>query len=92
MSNSNGQSIYKLAPDPVWEQYGFPVNATDAASKMATNLPGTQASPSTGTSMDAVTALTVMPRSLSTSSVSSAPQLLEAACKTSAPSSDSPLP
>ena len=23
------QSIYKLAPDPVWGQYGFPVNKTD---------------------------------------------------------------
>ena len=29
MSNSNGQSIYKLAPDLIWAEYGFPHNATD---------------------------------------------------------------
>jgi hypothetical protein len=29
MSNSNGQSIYKLEPSPVWGKYGFPANASD---------------------------------------------------------------
>eukprot|EP00756_Hemistasia_phaeocysticola_P053805 Hpha_TRINITY_DN29757_c0_g1::TRINITY_DN29757_c0_g1_i1::g.2522::m.2522 len=28
-SNSNGQSIYKLAPHPEWAFWGFPENATD---------------------------------------------------------------
>ena len=29
LSNSNGQSIYKIAPHPIWAVYGFPRNATD---------------------------------------------------------------
>ena len=29
ISNPDGQSIYKIAPHPIWEAYGFPVNATD---------------------------------------------------------------
>lgn len=28
-SNSNGQSIYKIAPHPEWVHWGFPANATD---------------------------------------------------------------
>ena len=28
-SNSNGQSIYKIAPHPEWAHWGFPANATD---------------------------------------------------------------
>jgi hypothetical protein len=29
MSNPDGQSIYKLAPHPIWNEYGFPINSTD---------------------------------------------------------------
>ena len=29
LSNPNGQSIYKIAPDPVWAVHGFPANASD---------------------------------------------------------------
>jgi hypothetical protein len=28
-SNSNDQSIYKLAPSKEWQHWGFPANATD---------------------------------------------------------------
>ena len=28
-SNSNGQSIYKIAPHPEWAHWGFPENSTD---------------------------------------------------------------
>ena len=29
LSNPNGQSIYKIAPDPTWAVHGFPANASD---------------------------------------------------------------
>ena len=29
LSNSNGQSIYKIAPDPVWAVHGFPTDSND---------------------------------------------------------------
>lgn len=29
MSNSNGQSIYKISPHPIWNAYGFPINSSD---------------------------------------------------------------
>ena len=29
MSNPNGQSIYKIAPDLLWGRYGFPTDPHD---------------------------------------------------------------